>query len=147
MNSWKKYVLYYTFCILGIISIFFIDNKNFTWLILFIIFMGPTFYIFEKLREEDNIFIYYFIKGPLFFLFLFIVFLWFLIPPFYYFSEPSSIYHTFCLKLLGGELGEFIWIIIYLFGWGYIGWKIVIKTEKGIMNIINKFKKKRFKKV
>lgn len=144
MNSWKKYVLYYTFCILGIISIFFIDNKNFTWLILCIIFMGPTFYIFEKLREKDNIFIYYFIKGPLFFLFLFIVFLWLFIPPFYYFSKPSSIYHTFCLKLLGGELGELIWIIIYLFGWGYIGWKIVIKTEKGIMNIINKFKKKRF---
>jgi hypothetical protein len=142
MKGWKIYVLYYTFCILGIISIFFIDNKNFTWLILCIIFMGPTFYVFEKLRGEDNIFIYYLIKGPLFMMSLLLICLWFFFPVFYYFSEPSSIYYTFCLKLLGGELGEFIWIVIYFFGWGYLGWKIVTKTEKGIMNIINKLKKR-----
>ena len=138
MKGWKIYVLYYTFCILGIISIFFIDNKNFTWLILSIIFMGPTFYVFEKLREEDNIFIYYLIKGPLFIMSLLLIGLWFFFPVFYYFSKPSSIYYTFCLKLLGGEIGEGIWIMVYLFGWGYIGWKMFDKIEK----VIVKFKKK-----
>lgn len=141
MKDGKIYILYYTFCILGIISIFIIDNKYFTWLILGIIFMGPTFYGFEKTRGGDNIFVYYLLKGPLFILFLLLCYLWFFIPIFYYFSIPSSIYFTLCLKIIGGIIGEIIWIGIYLFGWGYIGWKIFNKTEKGIVNIINKLKK------
>ena len=142
MNSWKKYVLYYTFCIVGIISCFFIRDKYFVWFIVYSILLGPTFYIFEQIREEDNIFVYYLIKGPLFLMFLLLVFIWFFSPVFYYFSNPSSIYYTLCLKLLGGEIGEGIWIMVYLFGWGYIGWKMFDKIEKVIVKFINKFKKK-----
>ena len=142
MNSWKKYVLYYTFCIVGIISCFFIRDKYFVWFIVYSILLGPTFYIFEQIREEDNIFVYYLIKGPLFLMFFLLVFIWFFSPVFYYFSNPSSIYYTLCLKLLGGEIGEGIWIMVYLFGWGYIGWKMFDKIEKVIVKFINKFKKK-----
>jgi hypothetical protein len=142
MNSWKKYVLYYTFCIVGIISCFFIRDKYFVWFIVYSILLGPTFYVFEQIRKEDNIFVYYLIKGPLFLMFLLLVFIWFFFPVFYYFSTPSSIYYTLCLKLLGGEIGEGIWIMVYLFGWGYIGWKMFDKIEEVIVKFINKFKKK-----
>ena len=142
MNSWKKYVLYYTFCIVGIISCFFIRDKYFVWFIVYSILLGPTFYVFEQIRKEDNIFVYYLIKGPLFLMFLLLVFIWFFFPVFYYFSTPSSIYYTLCLKLLGGEIGEGIWIMVYLFGWGYIGWKMFDKIEEVIVKFINKFNKK-----
>ena len=35
-----------------------------------------------------------------------------------------------------------IWIMVYLFGWGYIGWKMFDKIEEVIVKFINKFKKK-----
>jgi hypothetical protein len=144
MKGLKKYVLFYIFFIVGIISCFFIRNTYFVWFIVLSILLVPTFFVFEKLRVKDNIFVYYIIKGPLFLMFVLLVFSWFFFPVFYYFSEPSSIYYTFCLQLLGGELGKIIWIGIYLFGWSYVGWKIIDRIERMIIGFINKFKKNKF---
>lgn len=144
MKSWVKYVLYYTFCIIGIISCFFIRDKYFTRVIICIIFLGPTIYMTEQIRKGDNILVYYLIKVPLFLMFLMLVFTWFIFPVFYYFSNPTSVYYTLCLKLLGGELGEGIWILTYLFVWGKIGWKLFDKIERVTKEFINKFKKNRF---
>ena len=55
---------------------------------------------------------------------------WYFLPIFIYFKKETSIYYRFCLPLLGGVIGEVIWIALYAFGWGYIGYKVAKRIQE-----------------
>ena len=138
---WAKYLLVYILGMVGLFTCLFVDNSGDVIAILFfVLIMFPTIYFLEETRKSGNIVIFYLVKVPLFIIFLFLMCGWFFLPVFYYFSDSSSIYYSFCLKLFGGEFGEGFWIILYMIIWGKLGWKLFGKIESGINSIINKFK-------
>jgi hypothetical protein len=105
-----------------------------TYLFIFILILS-IFFSIESVRESRNFFLFYFFDFPIFLFLIGIVYLWFFIPIFLYFSNKNSIYFTMCLPLLGGYIGEIFWIFIYGFLWGFVGYKVYKLVDKIFINI------------
>jgi hypothetical protein len=121
------------------------DISSYLFIFMIVLFI---LLVIEGVRENRNFFLFYLFDFPLFLFFIGLVYLWFYIPVFLYFSEENSLYYTWCIPLLGGYIGEIFWIVIYVFLWGIVGSKVYKLVEKVLINssylfnkIIQKFTK------
>ena len=143
MNFLKKYWVMMLMILIGIILYFVTDNddRNRGVRVFSLVVYVSVMLTLEQVRGNEGLVRYYLINIPFSIFLLFTGFLWYLVPVIYYFSNTSSLYYTFCLEILGGVLGEGIWVVLYLLVWGYLGWKLYSKIEIFINSVINKFKK------
>jgi hypothetical protein len=104
-------------------------------------------HLWESLRDGMNIFKFYLFYFPLIIIlqlfFIVTISIWLYAPIYFYFSKNSSIYYTILLPLLGGAIGEIIWIILYVVFWGYISYTFFQVIEKKLKRI-KKYLKDKF---
>jgi hypothetical protein len=92
--------------------------------------------LFKKLRNGDNIFIFYLYKLPRY-IFLSSIFLaWYSFP---FFLFPELIYENFFLEILGGLIGQIVWSGVYIVIMTYLGSRILEYIESIVEKIKSKF--------
>ena len=87
-----------------------------------IYFVWSIYKISKEMREGKNIFRFYLIDVPIFFLFKSIFLCWYFVP--FYFIYKSTFYYNL-LEFLGGIIGEIVWFGIYILIMTFLGSKLI----------------------
>lgn len=111
--------------IVSVIILCFVDLKIGLIVLFFpglVYFYWGLHKIFKEMRDGKNIFRFYLIDVPIFFIFKTILLGWYFIP--FYFIYKSPLYYHL-MEIIGGIVGETIWGLIYIFIMTFIGSKLL----------------------